>query len=92
MTTSAKKISAGTLIAILLVVNTALMLLSPLGKTGSDAVLFIGVIAVNYLFILGFAFYVLKYIDNPANTSHLLLASATFCPAVVILLKMANLI
>lgn len=92
MTTSAKKISAGTLIAILLAVNTALMLLSPLGKTGSDAVLFIGVVAVNYLFILGFAFYVLKYIDNPANTSHLLLASVTFCPAVVILLKIANLI
>lgn len=89
---SAKKITAGSLIAILLTMNTLLMILSPLGKTGSDAVLFIAVVAVNYLFILGFAFYVLKYIDNPANSTHLLLASATFCPAVVILLKMANLI
>lgn len=89
---SAKKFTAGSLIAVLLAMNTLLMMLSPLGKTGSDAVLFIAVVAVNYLFILGFAFYALKYIDNPANTTHLLLASATFCPAVVILLKMANLI
>ena len=92
MTTSAKKISAGTLIAVLLAINTGLMMLSPLGETGKDAVLFIAVVAINYLFIIGFAFYVLKYIDDPANISHLLLASATFTPAVVILLKMANLI
>lgn len=92
MTQIARKVSASALIIILLALNTLLMLLSPLGKTGEDAVFFTAVISINYIFILGFAFYVLKYVDNPANTSHLLLASATFCPAVVILLKMANLI
>lgn len=92
MILKAKKLIAGMLIAILLATNTALLFISPLGESGPDAALFTGIIALNYLFIMGFAFYVLKYIDNPADTTHLILASATFLPAVVILLKMANLI
>lgn len=78
----------GILTLVMVFVNTLLMVASPLGKTGNDALLFIGVVSLNYLLILAFSYYVFKYVDNPADSKSLFLAVTTLLPVIVIVLKL----
>lgn len=83
-----KRILVGILTLVMVFVNTMLMVSSPLGKAGNDALIFVAVIALNYIFILAFSYYVFRYVDNPADSKSLFLSVTTLLPVIVIVLKL----
>lgn len=88
MITSSKRFLAGLSTIVLLALNTAILILAPLGESGSDALLLMVVCAINYLFISSFSFYVFKYADNPSDSKSLFFSLATLCPVIVIVVRL----